>query len=252
MNASCVRLFALLGLWAIGLAGVAGAAEPAIIAKARAQIGPDALLDSVKSIHYVGTLVGTDAAEPDKETTQHVEIFLRKPAQQRIVLTTPAVVEISGLDDYEAWRRTIDASKPHRWQQTQMGVEQVRQLRADVWQNLAFFRGIESVHGHVEDEGPATIDGIRCEKIAFYHSESLVYLRYFNQATGQLVYTGTPENNVREEGEVMVDGIRFPKTLVISQTSEGHTLVRRLTFEKITVNEDMPDSLFAVPLATMR
>jgi hypothetical protein len=108
------------------------------------------------------------------------------------------------------------------------------------------------MRGRVEDEGPSVIDGIPCEKIAFYHSDSLVYLRYFNQATGQLVYTGTPENNVREEGEIIAGGIRFPKVLVISQTIDGAAIVRRLTFEKITVNEDLPNKLFSVPLPTMK
>jgi hypothetical protein len=159
---------------------------------------------------------------------------------------------VSALDDYEAWRRTIDAHNPARWQQAQLSVEQVKQLRADVWQNLAFFRGIELVRGRVEDQGPEVIDGIPCEKIAFYHSDSLVYFRYFNQATGQLVYTGTPENNVREEGEMIAGGIRFPKVLVMSQTIDRVTAVRRLTFEKITVNEDLPDRLFSVPLPTMK
>jgi hypothetical protein len=227
-------------------------AEPALIAKARGRLAPDAILDSVNSIHYVGRLIGPEPGDPNKAVEQRIEIFLRKPAQQRIVLTSATVVEISALDDYEAWRRTIDGKNPDQWSQAQLGVEQVRQLRADVWQNLAFFRGIEAVRGHVEDEGSVTIDGIKCEKIAFYHSDSLVYLRYFSQATGQLVYTGTPDNNVREEGEVIVDGIRFPKTLVISQTTDGQTVVRRLHFDAITINEEMPDRLFTVPLPSMK
>ncbi len=252
MNGSCARILAIVCSIAIGCKASASAAEPAMIAKARARLAPDAVLDAVRSIHYSGILVGADPAEPSKQLQQTIEIFLRKPAQQRIVLTSSTSIEVSALDDYEAWRRTIDAHNPARWQQVQLSAEQVKQLRADVWQNLAFFRGIESMRGRVEDEGPAVIEGIPCEKIAFYHSESLVYLRYFNETTGQLVYTGTPENNVREEGEIIADGIRFPKTLVISQTVEGRSVVRWLTFEKITVNEDLPDTLFSVPLPTVK
>jgi len=51
---------------------------------------------------------------------------------------------------------------------------------------------------------------------------------------------------------MIAGGIRFPKVLVMSQTIDRVTAVRRLTFEKITVNEDLPDRLFSVPLPTMK
>lgn len=248
----CPRLIAVACFAVLGLSVPAGAAEPPIIAKARARLAPDSALDAVRSIHYIGTLDGADPADPGKQIHSSIEIFLRKPAQQRIVVTAPSMIEISALDDYEAWRRTIDPEHPEHWEQTQMDVEQVKLLRADVWQNLAFFRGIEALHGWIEDEGPTTIDGVACEKIAFHHSDSLVYLRYFDPTTGQLVYTGTAESNVREEGELIAGGIRFPKRLIMSQMIDGRPVVRRLTFDKITVNEDLPDSLFSVPLPTVK
>lgn len=226
------------------------AGEPAVIAKARSHVAPDDVLDRLHSIHYVGTLTGMDPTDPTKTIAATIEIFLQKPAQQRIIVTSPAEIDISALDDYDAWHRTVERAHPERWHQRQMGVEQIKQLRADVWQNLYFFRGIEKIGGRVEDLGPATIDGLPCEKIGFYHSDSLVYLRYFNRETGELVFTGTAENNIREQGEIIVDGIRFPKTLVISQSTDGVEAKRTITFEKITVNEQLPTSLFAVPLPT--
>lgn len=232
--------------------GSACGAEPAIIAKARARLAPDAVLDAVKSIHYVGTITAPDPANPANEIRQGIEIFLQKPAQQRIVVTSDAVIEISGLDGYDAWRRTIDAKDPSRWQQSQMGSEQVKQLRADVWENLAFFRGIEQVGGWVRDEGAATIDGIACRKLAFHHSDELVYYRYFNAATGELVLTGSERNNIREQGELVAGGIRFPKSLEVAQSVNGETTKRTLIFENITVNEPLPASLFAVPLPTAK
>lgn len=244
------RLLAVCCTLAIG--GAAFGAEPAIIAKARARLAPDAVLDAVKSIHYVGTITAPDPAAPEKEIRQAIEIFLQKPAQQRIVVTSEAVIEISGLDGYDAWRRTIDAKDPSRWQQSQMGSEQVKQLRADVWENLAFFRGIERVGGWVSDEGGTTIDGLACRKLAFHHSDELVYFRYFNEATGELVLTGTERNNIREQGELLAGGIRFPASLEVSQSVGGEMTKRTLTFEKITVNEPLPADLFAVPLPTVK
>ncbi|HYP17058.1 MAG TPA: hypothetical protein VEQ65_07580 [Opitutus sp.] len=245
-----LRWFALLS--GLMVAASVTSAEPAIIAKARARLGPEATLDAVKSIHYVGTLIAPDPAEAGKEVRQSIEIFLQKPARQRIVVTSPQTIEVSALDEYEAWRRTTDANDPTKWEQQQLSVDQIKQLRADVWQNLYFFRGIERAGGRVEDQGPVTIDGISCQKIAFFHSPTLVYYRCFDQATGALVFTGDERNNVREEGEVIAGGIRFPKTIVISQLANGQTTVRRIVFEKITVNEEFPSSLFAVPLPTLK
>ncbi|HWA85999.1 MAG TPA: hypothetical protein VG710_07245 [Opitutus sp.] len=226
------------------------ATEPPIIAKARARLAPDAVLDAVRSIHYSGTMIGADPKDPTKESRRSLEIILQRPYRQRVVITSDASIEINGLDDYDGWRRTIDAKDQSKWQQTQLGPEQVKELRADVWENLAFFRGIGRVGGSIEDKGPATIDGIACEKIAFIHGPAVVYYRYFNRSTGDLVdtRTGNEDNSIREHGEIIAGGIHFPKSLVMKQTVNGKMTTRTITFDKITINETFPESLFAVPL----
>jgi hypothetical protein len=244
-------LFAAAAL-AFSCAQLIAAAEPAIIAKARARLAPDAVLDAVTSIHYQGSLVVENPADSAQPERQQIDIILQKPAQQRIVVTAENFTEVSALDEYEAWRRVTDAKDPTKWQQSQLSAEQVKQLRADVWQNLSFFRGIERIGGSVEDQGPATIDGIACRKIAFIHSPTLVYYRYFDEATGNLVYTGDDNNNIRERGELIAGGIRFPKTIVMRQKAGDQTIVRTVTFEKITINETFPASTFAVPLPTSK
>jgi hypothetical protein len=236
----------------LGALAVGRADEPAIIAKARAQLAPDAVLDAVQSIHYTGTMKEVDSAHPDKPLTRSIEIYLQKPDQQRIEIKSDVTIEISALDGYEAWQRTINAKDPNDWRQSQLGVDQIKQLRADVWQNLAFFRGLDRIGGRVADEGGVTIDGKLCEKLAFYHSDAIVYFRYFDQKTGDLVFTGTPENNIREQGDITSGGIRFPHVLVITQKIGDRTLTRTITFDKIGVNEPMPDRLFTTPLPTLK
>lgn len=246
-------LLRMVGVVCLMTGGTVFAAEPAIIAKARALLAPDAVLDAVRSLHYVGTLTAQDPSAPTKQVRQGVEIFLEKPARQRIVVTSADAIEVSALDGYDAWRRNTDAKDPAKWQQNQMSAEQIKQLRADVWENLAFYRGLEQIGGRIEDQGDATIDGIACRKIAFYHPGTVsAFFRYFNASTGKLVYTGTAENNIREEGELVAGGIRFPKTITVTQTVNGQTIARKITFDKITVNETFPASLFAVPLPTVK
>ena len=242
------RLFVAAGL-AVVLAGTIRAAEPAIVAKARAYLGSDPALDGVTSIHFVGTLVTADPAEPAKPIRQAVEIIFQKPEQQRIQATSEQTVEVTAIDGYEAWRRIEDAADRSKWQQTLLGAEQIKHLRANTWENLSFFRGLGRRGGQIEDQGPAAVDGIACEKIAFIHGPNIVFYRFFDLATGRLVYTETESGaTMREQGELRVAGVRFPKSLVqTSKEANGLVQTVTITFEKVMVNETFPASLFAMP-----
>lgn len=245
-----LRFFSTAGA-AVALVATVCAAEPAIIAKARERVGPEATLAAVKSIHYVGTLVTADPADPTKQTRAAIDIVFQKNDQQRIQATSDKIIETTALDGYEAWQRKQDAADSSKWQQTLMGPEQIKRLRANTFETLAFFRGIESRGGKVEDQGPATIDGIACQKIAFIHAPNIIFIRYFDKATGRLVFTETEAGGtLKEQGEIVVNGMKFPKTL-ITTTKLGkdgaQTQTVTINIEKVTVNETFPPSFFAVP-----
>jgi outer membrane lipoprotein-sorting protein len=231
------------------LVATATAAEPAIVAKARSFLGSEAALNAVKSVHFVGTLVTSDPADPAKQTRAAVEIFFQTPEKQRIQATSDKTIEVTALDGYDAWQRVQDLANPANWQLKLLGVEQIKRLRAGTWESLEFFRGIERHGGRVEDQGAATMDGVACEKLAFIYAANIIFYRYFDQATGRLVYTETEAGGTqREQGETIVSGVRFPKTIITAnKNSSGQTQTITLNFEKVTVNEAMPDSLFAVP-----
>jgi outer membrane lipoprotein-sorting protein len=227
----------------------AAAAEPAILTKARAYLGSDSALENVKSVHFVGTLVTKDPTDPIKDGQAQIDIVFQKPDLQRIVATSDKLIEITALDGYDGWQRFQDAKDETKWQQTLLGTEQVKRLRANTWQNLFFYRGIERTGGMVEDQGPATIDGIACQKIAFVHSAGIVFTRYFEIATGRLVFTETDGGNstMRESGEIRVDGIRFPKSVIQTTKAGNVTRTATITFDKVTLNETFPTSIFATP-----
>lgn len=225
------------------------AAEPAILAKARAFLGSESALEAVKSVHFTGTLVTSDPANPKQDSQAKIDIIFQKPDQQRITASSDKLIEITALDGYEAWQRFQDAKEEAKWQQTILGSEQIKRLRANTWQNLSFYRGIERAGGTVEDQGPATIDGIACQKIAFIHAPGIVFTRFFELATGRLVHTETDGGNstMRESGELRVNGVRFPKSVVQTTKSNGVTRTATITFDTVTVNETFPASLFALP-----
>lgn len=254
MISSSLRFFSAAGA-ALVLALVTTAAEPAIIAKARARLGSEAAIEAVKSIHYIGTLVTADPADPTKQTRAAIDIVFQKNDRQRISATSDKIIETTALDDYDAWQRKQDAADPAKWQQTLLGAEQIKRLRANTWETLAFFRGLEVRGGRIEDLGAATIDGIACQKIAFIHAPNIVFHRYFDKATGRLTLTETEAGGtLREQGEIIASGIRFPKTLVTT-TKNAKDQVQTVTIniEKVTVNEVFPPSFFGVPgLATKK
>ena len=248
MKYSAVRFLFSSGLAAVALAA-AHAAEPAIIAKARAHIATEEVLNGLKSVHMVGTLTAPDPANPGQTISMAMDIVFQRPMQQRIATSSAKGVDNTALDGYDAWRHFEDRGDATKSRQVILGADQVKRLRANTWENLAFFRGIENVGGRLEDQGPAKIDGVACQKIAFIHAPNIVFVRYFDLATGRLVQTETEAGGrIREEGEMMVAGLRFPRVLITeSKDAKGQWQKVSISFEKVTVNEEFAPGYFAVP-----
>lgn len=210
-----------------------------VLARARAYLGSENALNSITAIHFSGTL------EIDAGTRLPVDIIFQKPFQQRITVTGPKVIEVTALDGYDAWQKRTNPENPTQWQVTLLDAGQVKRLRANTWENLSFFAGIEKKGGHVLSGGDTMIDGVACVKLSFVHADNIIFVRYFEKATGRLVRTETETGaEIREEGEMMVKGIRFPKK-VINKASNGPATT--IVFEKIELNAVIPPGEFAVP-----
>ena len=253
-SAPLIRLaVALAGLLAAGALVRAQTAEQ-IIAKARAYYGKEAALSAIRSVHFIGTMETRQfTADGPKPVSFAIEIIFQKPCQQRIVRTAPDAIQVTGLDEYEGWQRLQDIKNESRWQLTLLEPAIIKQLRANTWENLNFFKGIEQSGGSAQVLGPATIEGAATVKVAFIHEPGIVFYRYFDVTTGRLVLTETGQGDrIKEEGEIMVDGLRFPQkvTSVSKVTDANGQLVENPTviaFSKITLNETFPGSYFAVP-----
>lgn len=246
-----LRWFLILGLALLPFLNVRADDVNAVITKARAAVGSEAALAALQSVHYTGTLETTavdEKGEP-KEMKVAIEIIFQKPWRQRIVATSENKIEITALDDYEGWQREQDPKDSARWRMTLLGKDQIKRLRANTWENLAFYRDITRNGGRVEDMGVVTVDRKPCRKLAFFHDDNIVFLRYFDQTSGQLALTET-ENGVkiREQDEIMAGGLKFPRKIITeSKLSDGKPRVVTIVFDKITVNETFADSLFEVP-----
>ncbi len=258
MSANSVRFV----LAVVGLAGAAGVADAApsltagqVIAKARSYVGSEAALDAVRSVHFVGTMETEEpSAEGPRKVKSPIEIIFQKPYRQRIIVTTASTIQITGLDDYDAWQRVQERTQTGRWRLALLQPDMIKKLRANTWENLNFYQGIEKRGGSVQVVGPATIDGVATVKVVFVHEPGISFTRYFDLATGRLVLTETDRGDrIREEGDVLVGGLRFPQkvTSVATATDAAGKPVETqtvITFEKVTINEDFPDSDFEVPM----
>ena len=222
--------------------------EPAILAKARARLGSEAALEGLKTIHYVGTLTTADPKDPTKQLQAKVELSFQKPDRQLITATYEKFVETTALDAYEGWTRVQDSSDPANWRLTLLDPGQIKRLRANTWESLAYFRGIGRIGVRVEDKGPVSVDCVACQKIAFIPEANIVFYRYFDVASGRLVLTETESGGThREQGEIVAGGVRFPKALVTMANNDDRTQTVTLNNEKVTVNETFPVNFFAVP-----
>lgn len=223
------------------------------IGKARAAVGPESALETVQSIHFSGTFTTTEK-EPvngdannlkDVNVVLAIDIVFQKPYQQRITRRSNTVVETTALDGYDAWVRRADATDDKKWQLSLLDAQQVKRLRANTWENLFFYRGIEKRGGKVEFGGDVTVDGKDCVKLTFTHAENIVFTRYFEKATGRLVRTETESGGeIREDGEIRAGGLRFPRTL-INKAPNGQ--IATITFDSVKINEPFPTDTFAVP-----
>jgi hypothetical protein len=231
-------VLAVLALFAAVLPAAAQTADQ-WIARARARLGSESALQGLTSVRFTGTL------DIDGANQRILDIVFQKPMQQRITLATGDLVEVIALDEYDAWQRRSNVKNPAQWQITLLDAAQVKHLRAQVWDNLNFLRGIEKLRGSVRVDGDAKVDGIDCVKLVFTYYDAIVLTRYFDKATARLVKTETELGvEIREEGEMFVNGIRFPRK-VSNREKSGRVVT--MNFEKIVLNETYPASEFSVP-----
>jgi len=211
-----------------------------IIAKARAYIGSEEKLGAINAIHYMGTYVDTN-----RGTTGQIEIYLQKPFRQRLEISEGDEVQTTAIDGYDGWKRQVNRSDPKKWQLVILEAGELKRMRANTFENLNFFRGIEKVRGTVENKGVVKSNGRDAHRLIFQYGVGLFYERLIDVNNGELLLTVNDQGlEIKEVGEIFVDGIRFPEKVITLVNGE---IINTVSFHSIKLNEDLEASIFELP-----
>jgi hypothetical protein len=243
MNIRSRFLLALAGLLTLAAATPALHAAPTaddIVARARAHVGLEDDLNGLTSIVYDGTMYDSKG-----QNVGSIVMKFKKPRSQRSEFISANGTEIEATDGYEGWALGIDNSG-----QKKMAIIMAPKLASYIdtsFENLYFFRGpLQRYGGTINYAGTADFQGAHCYVLTFNYPNGLVFTRYFDQQSYQLIGTLTDDGHtlIIESGSLLVNHVTFPTT--IQSFSDGK-LVRTMKFDKIQINVPLDDSQFDVP-----
>lgn len=214
-----------------------------VLSMARSRIAPEAKLNAVTSIQYFGKVYG-----PEGEENSTLELMFQKPDQQKLIVDSADVKSETAVNGFEGYIEVFNKVDTYKSGVLVLDANRVRRLIANASENLYFFEGpYHRTGGKITLAGTKKIRGKECYEVRFSYPSGLYYIRYFDTKTGDLLSTINGETNQEmvESDSIMVDGIRFPKT-VKTYDDEGD-LVRTVVFDKIILNEKIDDSVFDFP-----
>lgn len=210
-----------------------------ILKKARDFISDEATLNQVRSLRFEGTITGPDGDQAS------IVINLQQPYKLLQALTREdGLVEEFGLNDYEGWLKRYHKEKPDVYGLMPVDVIRLKRLRANTYEGLNFFSTKTNFSRKIDYLGEKEIKGKAVDVIKISYG-SAHFIRYFDKNTGELLLSEIESGeSIEEQGEMMVDGIRFPKYLI---TRKDGKQISHLEFHKIEVNPALKDSLFTQP-----
>lgn len=210
----------------------------AILKKARSHIGDEMSLNKIKSLKFQGKI------EDSNGNIGTLKIAIRKPYQSLQQLVINDSVTEFGLNDYEAWIKIYRLGDDSIYRLVPATPDQLRRTRANAYENLTFFSEKTGFFRKIEYLGKDKFNGTDVEKVKVKYG-SIFFDRYFDIRSGELVFTKIENGEgIKENGEMFVDGIRFPKSVTTLLEGEQRSF---LEFDLIEVNPVLDDSLFQQP-----
>ena len=213
-----------------------------IIAKARDYLGGDTQLRAVETIQFQGTFTTHEG-----EGKGEILIYLKKPFKQRldVIRAHDGIVETTAINDIDGWGRRANEKDADDWTIRILGMGELKRMRANTFDNLNFYSGIEQLGGSIINRGIVKKDGKNAYLLHFKYDKTIHYKRYFEVTTGKLLATVNDKGiEIKDIDEFIVDGIRFPREQI---RIENGKMKDTLTFTKIVINAPLDDKIFELP-----
>lgn len=210
---------------------------------ARSYLGDSNKLDSISSIHYKGSLLYSSG---DLGT---IEMVYQKPMKQRMVAVIGDRKEVSVLNNSEGWttfERVIDS--------VPLSMEifdpiRILIMQASVREAFGFFKKPNTRNGEITYEGRESVKGHECIVLTYHHGDGIAFRRFIDAETGQVRRTLDSKGvEYSEEGEILVEGIRFPKKMVSTFSTAIGSQTMEFAYSSIKLNQKLPESDFIMPL----
>ncbi len=213
-----------------------------IIAKARDYLGGDTQLRAVETIQFQGTFTTHEG-----DGKGEILIYLKKPFKQRldVIRAHDGIVETTAINDIDGWGRRANEKDAEDWTIRILSMGELKRMRANTFDNLNFYSGIEQLGGSIINKGIVNKEGKEAYLLHFKYDKTIHYKRYFDVNTGKLLGTINDKGiEIKDIDEIIVDGIRFPREQIrIEDGKKKDTL----TFTKIVINAPLDDKIFELP-----
>lgn len=215
---------------------------------ARAYIGNASALSSVQSIQYRGKL---EAAEG--EGSGELFFVYEKPARQKVVFKSQSIIDITAINDTEGFQMQFN-KETQQYRRRILSFSEFKKFRIFSLENLYFYKLPDSVDVRqeflgVENYKPVSGSGDSRKAYRFltkYPEIDEQFDRLIDVDSGRLLSNRLSGGiELIEEGEIVVKGVRFPKSV---KTYRDGKLQHTVTFQKIIVNGKIPKDAFDVPM----
>ena len=122
-------------------------------------------------------------------------------------------------------------------------------MQASVREAFGFFEKPNVRGGEITYDGKETFKGRECILLTYHHGDGIAYRRFIDAETGQVLRTLDSKGvEYVEEGEILVDGLRFPKKMVSTFSTAIGSQTMEFAYTSVKLNRDLPESDFVMPL----
>ncbi|CAI8342989.1 MAG: Uncharacterised protein [Opitutia bacterium UBA7350] len=238
------RLFILILLAAVALLPAQTPTAGSVIERARQALGSESALVDMVTLRIEGQVKPNDS----KLMPARIVLTARKPCSQRLEIYVDDMLETTILHGGQAIMIRSHTKEKSMGNMRKLS-EKERKCMEQSTRNLFNFYNPDYGKGELATyEGIARHRGEICDVITYTSPADIKTLRYFSRKEARLVATirevSGEQIEIVEEGELFVDGVRFPQAQLYFQ---GRQALHRLEVTKVTINEALEDGIFDIP-----